>query len=210
MKAATSSVGALGVDTIATITSAQAHSLESSGFSFVVRYLGGLTAVELSEILGEGLAVMPVTYSRGGGWIPSGALGQTDGTTTVSQLYALKFPVGVTVWCDLEGMAGTVADTIAYAEAWGALVQAAGYIPGVYVGAGVPLTSAELYALENIHAYWHSCSEVPEVATCGYQMIQLTPPNIIFHKSVTVDPLEVDIDVIQQDRLGRLPSWATN
>ena len=198
----TAFVRALGVDTIATLSSTNAAAFKNSGYSFVVRYLGSLSSAELDNILNSGLALMPVSYSRAGGWVPSAALGTSDGLNMVKDLKALGLPTGITVWCDLEGMGGVANDTIIYAEAWGACVGAAGYIPGVYVGAGIPLNSAQLYALNNIHAYWHSCSVVPDVNSCSYMMIQLNPPNQI------VDGVEVDIDVIQHDHSGRFPVWA--
>jgi hypothetical protein len=194
-------VRALGVDTIATITAVEAAALKADGFSFVIRYLGSVTFAELDVILSAGLAFMPVGYSRKGGWLPTALLGSQDGALAAYRAKLLVLPPGVTVWCDLEGMGGTAADTIAYAEAWGAAVQTAGFIAGVYVGAGIPLNSTQLYALNNITAYWHSCSEVPDVNECGYMMIQLTPPDLI------VCGIEVDVDVIQEDRMGRLPVW---
>lgn len=201
-------VGALGVDTVATITQAQALSLAKHGYSFVVRYLGGVTQEEVANIFFAELAIMLVGYSRGVGWLPTAALGSYDGASAVAHTKALQLPPGLTLWCDLEGMSGTAADTIEYAEAWGAQVAAAGYVPGVYVGAGIPLDAQQLYALNNIHAYWHSCSVVPDVGSCSYQMYQLNPPNIVFAKDAGVAALEVDIDVVQQDHSGRLPFWA--
>ena len=194
-------VRALGVDTIATITAADAAAFKAAGFSFVVRYLGAVTVSEVDTILAAGLAFMPVGYSRKVGWLPTSALGDQDGALAVARAKLLGLPSSVTVWCDLEGMSGTAANTIAYAEAWGERIEAAGYAAGVYVGASIPLNSTQLYALNNITAYWHSCSEVPDVSECGYTMIQLTPPDLV------VCGVEVDVDVIQEDRMGRLPIW---
>jgi Domain of unknown function (DUF1906) len=198
----TAFVRALGIDTISTITTAQAMAFQQAGFSFAVRYVESLSTTEISAILGAGLALMPVAYSRAGGWMPTAALGTQDGNNMISDLNALSLPKGITVWCDLEGMGGVAADTIAYTEAWGACIEAAGYIPGVYVGAGITLNSAQLYALNNIHAYWHSCSVVPDVDGCSYMMIQLNPPDQV------ICEVEVDINVIQKDHAGRFPIWA--
>jgi hypothetical protein len=194
-------VRALGVDTIATITAADAAAFKAAGFSFVVRYLGAVTSDEVDVILAAGLAFMPVGYSRKAGWLPTGDLGDQDGSLAFARARLLGLPTGTSVWCDLEGMSGTAANTIAYAEAWGERVEGAGYVAGVYVGAGIPLNSTQLYALNNITAYWHSCSEVPNVSECGYTMIQLTPPDLV------ICGVEVDVDVIQKDRMGRLPVW---
>ena len=194
-------VGALGIDTIAVLRRSDADALYGYGFKFAIRYLGSLTTSEVADILDAGLALMPVGYSRGVGWLPTGPEGISDGVRAVKEAQELGLPDGVTVWCDLEGMGGTAADTIAYTEAWGEELMAAGYIPGVYVGAGIPLSGMQLYRLNNVHAYWHACSEVPEVDVCGYQMYQLWPPD------QQICGIEVDIDVIQSDRKGRYPVW---
>ena len=201
--AQTSRPYSIGVDTIATLTTTNVTALKAAGYIFAVRYLGGLTVSEVYDILAGGMALMPVTYSRGGGWTPSAMLGVSDGNSTVASLHALGLPKGITVWCDLEGMGGVAADTIAYANAWAVAVKAAGYIPGAYIGAGIPLNSSEIYKLV-VSAYWHSCSQVPDVDTCGYMMIQLYPPNAI------ICGVEVDIDVIESDHKNRLPIWAVS
>ena len=191
---------AIGIDTVATLTAENVSAFMANGYSFVVRYLGSLTTIEVDTILNSGMAVMPVTYSRAVGWSPSAALGVSDGNLALTHLTHLNLPKGVTVWCDLEGVSGTSSDSIAYANAWASIIQTAGYVAGVYVGADIPLNSEELYKL-NVHAYWQSCSVVPEVDVCGYMMIQLSPPDVI------LNGVEVDVDVIEQDHSGRLPSW---
>ena len=197
-------VGARGIDTIATLTEADVQGLKAK-YDFVVRYVEQLTVGDVALITAAGLGLTTVSFSRAVGWMPDADLGTTDGNDQVARLEHLSIPKGTHTFLDLEGMGGTAADTIAFAEAWGAVVAAAGYIPGVYVGAGIPLTGAQLYALNNVHAYWHSCSEVPEVATCGYVMYQLFPPDQII--KVGSVALEVDIDMIQEDRLGRSLVW---
>lgn len=197
-------VGARGIDTVATLTKADAQGLKTK-YDFAVRYVEQLTAGEVALITDAGLGLVTVSFSRAVGWMPSAGLGTGDGNVHVLKLLQLDIPKGTHTFLDLEGMSGTAADTIAFAEAWGAVVEAAGYIPGVYVGAGITLTGAQLYALNNIHAYWHSCSEVPEVETCGYLMYQLFPPDQIIKVGTTT--LEVDIDMVQGDRLGRSLVW---
>jgi hypothetical protein len=197
-------VGARGIDTIATLTEADVQGLRPK-YDFVARYVEQLTVGEVELITAAGLGLVTVSFSRAVGWMPDASLGTTDGDAHVRKLEQLGIPKGTHTFLDLEGMGGTAADTIAFAEAWGAVVEAAGYIPGVYVGAGIPLTGVQLYALNHIHAYWHSCSEVPEVSTCGYVMYQLFPPDQIITVGTTT--LEVDIDMIQGDRLGRSLVW---
>lgn len=173
---------------------------------FALRYLGSVDAAELQAILDAGLAFMPVTFCRGAGWAPSAALGTQDGKQAATRLGALGIPKGTTVWLDVEGPGGTFHDVIDFINAWAHEVRAAGFDPGLYVGAGAMLTSGELYGLA-VDRYWHSCSRVvdrdgKEVApACGWTMIQVVPGN------VTVAGVEVDIDFIQQDYRGRLPTW---
>jgi hypothetical protein len=188
----------MGFDTVSVLNDAAAAALRAAGMRFAVRYLGSLKGDEVSSILKAGLALMPVTYSRASGWTPTGELGQEDGSSAVADAKAAGFPAGVTVWCDLEGCAGTVETTSAYVNAWAGVVRDAGFDPGLYVGSGQALDGAQLYALA-VDRYWRSFSQVPD-PTCGWSMIQL-------YKTVTVAGTSVDVDVIQYDYRARLPNW---
>ena len=195
MIATSARVAAIGIDTVQKLTAASCHSLKGEGVRFVVRYLGSVTKAELDAILDSGLAFMPVTYAKA-----------YNGMSAVSQLRELSIPHGATVWLDLEGEASAPPDLIAKINAWAGQVEAAGYEPGLYVGAQCVLTSGELYALR-VKRYWDSCSrEVDrngQVANpaCDYCMQQLRPYN------TTLGGVIVDIDVVQQDNKGRVPSW---
>jgi len=191
---------AMGVDTVARLDGAKAKALYDAGMRFVARYLGTLDATELVAITGAGLAVIAVTYSRASGWTPSEALGTSDGKTAVARAAAVRLPVGATLFLDLEGCVGPAPVTTAWANAWATVVQAAGYGAGLYVGAAPGgLDDNGLYALK-VNRYWRSGSRVPE-PKCGYCMLQLYPFN------TTIGGVQVDIDVIQQDRHNRLPCW---
>lgn len=203
MKAATATIPAFGVDTVQVLDTAACRYLVREGFHFVVRYLGGMTREELERIVCSGLGVMPVTYSRGAGWTPTGELGEQDGDKAVGQLHTLGMPEGVTVWLDLEGCAGPADKAAAWVNAWSLVVKSAGYQPGLYVGAQPGgLDSEALWRLPYTTRYWRSCSRVPEPATRGFCMAQLRPPNI------TLGPLKVDVDVVEADFRGGLPTWA--
>jgi hypothetical protein len=195
--------GAKGVDTVAKISAATAAKLRAAGYSFVVRYLGALDAREASVIIGQGLALLAVGYSRRPGWIPSAPEGKADGMLKIEQAEAAGLLPGMTLFCDLEGPGGpNVHDAcIDYVNEWARPIQEAGFVAGLYVGFGVPLTSDELYHELAVTAYWHSCSVVPAVAHRGYQMVQLAPPNR------TVCQTKVDIDFIQADAKGDTPMW---
>lgn len=199
-------VGALGFDTVTEIkTASVAKGLYDSGMRFAVRYLGALSSPEVDLLLGAGLAVMPVTFSRSPGWVPTKAMGEADGREAVANLKAAGLPNGCTVWRDLEGPGGHAQDVIDWVNAWAHVVRDAGYDPGLYAGYGSKLTSSELYGLA-VDRYWHSLSRVTDSAgqlaepTCGWCMYQLYPSRMWAG-------VWVDVNVIQQDYKGRLPLW---
>jgi hypothetical protein len=203
MKASLATLPAFGIDTVQALDFDDCSHLLEHGFDFVVRYLGGLTPKELERILISGLALMPVTYSRAPGWAPTGELGERDGDKAVERLRTLGMPDGVTVWLDLEGCAGPASGTADWVNAWSLVIKSAGYQAGLYVGAQPGgLGPEELWRLPYTTRYWRSCSRVPEPANRGWCMQQLRPPNI------KLGQLTVDVDVIESDFRGGLPTWA--
>lgn len=207
MKIAKASVGAKGIDTAAKLTREIACALKAEipGLEFVARYIGlgapspgDLTRAELDMLLSEGLGVMLVQHVRIAGWQPTEGRGHADGAAAAQQAMALGIPSGMVLWNDLEGIHGTGTDVIAYASAWCAVVRAAGYLPGAYIGSAVPLTSREIFGVLPYVAYWSSGSFVQEQSGRGWQMYQLFP-------SVAHGGIAVDIDCAQEDRRGSRP-----
>jgi hypothetical protein len=203
MKTEKATVGARGIDSLPYSqkgTSAQARALRASGIDFVVLYLGVVTPHILDDVLDAGLAFMPVTLA-----------GRYDGSATVNACKALGLPAGCTVWLDLEGMPSfqtSPQDLMAKIDAWAAAVIAANYQPGLYVGAPQPLTGDELYRLKVVR-YWKAPSRVIDRngtawdgPACGFCMYQCWPQGTWRDTGVLVD-----VDFIQQDFHGRLPSW---
>lgn len=191
-------VGAVGFDCVTPITPREALALKAAGMSFAVRYLGGipgsLTTGERVGLEAAGLGVMAVTYAD-----------DFNGSTAVLRAQAAGILPGVTVWLDVEGYHGDSATLIAKINAWAGAVRAAGYDPGIYVGAQALLTSKQLYDLA-VDRYWHSMSRVVDVGgqlaepSCGWCMLQLYP-------TIKVAGVDVDADVVQSDYEGRVPSW---
>jgi hypothetical protein len=200
-------LGSIGFDTDMKLDADACGRLVDAGMQFAIRYLSltaaaprDLDASETDVIVGAGLALMLVQHVRFAGWHPSAQLGNADGTHAVQNALAASAPKGATIWCDLEGIAGTADDTMAHANAWAAAVRAGAFDPGVYVGSGVPLTAEQLFQKLTVRRYWQSASIVPVVSKRGYQMIQLYP-------ETTVAGVVVDLDVTQSDHLGDLPTW---
>lgn len=189
-------VGARGTDSLTLIDTAErARALKEAGADFAMQYLGTVTSQAVDAILGAGLAFMPITRAN-----------RFDGAAAVAELAALNLPSACTVWLDVEDDASTAPATLRrQIDDWATAIIAAGFEAGIYVGAGCPLTSIELYALK-VTRYWKSQSRVIDrhgqlaEPSCGWCMIQTFP-------SVTWADVLVDVDIIQQDYRHRLPSW---
>jgi len=198
-------VGARGTDSVQVIDGAHAQALKDWGMDFAIRYLGSVTSYEVDTILNADLAFMPVTFGLKHGTPLHQALGLMYGDRSSKQAKAIGIPSGATVWLDLEDCTGTAQEISAFVNAWASVVKGEGFMPGLYVGAGAVLSSAELYAL-GVVRYWQSLSkEIDQRGqlaepNCGWSMIQLFP-------SVTIEGVFVDVDVIQQDYKNRVPAW---
>ena len=144
-----------------------------------------------------GLAVM--TFQ--GYWTPAFSdsnAAASRGQQAVQWAQAVGYPPGAVIWLDWEAVptAGTAA--IAWVNAWAQAVQAGGYTPGLYVGAPQPFDGQTLYTALVVQHYWRSCSQVPDVAVRGYQLVQVSC-------SLTIAGHAVDVDVVTSDHLGGVP-----
>lgn len=206
MKTERAFVGARGVDSLPysnSGTAEQAKRLAAHGVDFFVGYLGSMNPGRLEFILDAGLAFMPVTFA--GEYFDGGA-------DEVARLQALDLPSGSTVWLDLEGDKSFNYDPIKLQRlinAWAKTISDAGYMPGLYVGAPQPLTGSELSRLAVVR-YWkapslvldrngNDWSEPPGIGWCMHQMW----PQGNFRDSGVF----VDVNIIGEDRRGRVPSW---
>ena len=216
--------GARGVDSLSFSqagTLAQAHILKASGVDYFVGYLGEMTPARLGIVLAAGLAFMPVTRAN-----------RFDGAQAVLECQRLGLPKGCTVWLDLEGreiededwttasandrerLASRLIEII---NDWARAVAGAGHLPAIYVGSPQPLTADELWKLAVVR-YWKAYTRVydrfgrthDEPTKAGWCQLQLShgeklgqlwPPGNVPNKTL------VDVNAIQVDRLGRLPTW---
>jgi hypothetical protein len=201
--------GLLGFDTDTVVTPETAAKFFAQGFRFCIRYVSrgaqqgssDLTTSEALGILGAGLALAPVQHVRAEGWMPAPGLGATDGVHAAYHASVLGFPSGINVWCDLEGVAGqaTAELVIDYCNGWFDAVAAAGFAPGLYVGANAILDGQALHERLKFSHYWKSLSKVPQVAVRGYQMIQ--------SNEHSVNGIGIDEDRTQNDLLGVAVVW---
>jgi hypothetical protein len=210
---ATSPSGALAFDANTVLTDATARAFAEAGFECAIRYLprnfvvtptssqGNLTAAEAETILDAGLALMAVQHVSSAGWVPSESLGTSYGQYAVANAQAIGLPAGINLWLDLEGVAsGTAAAIIQdYCNAWYDQVSAAGYVPGIYIGANCGLSATQITGLR-FRYFWQSGSTVPAIST-GYCMRQS------ISSSYMIDGVAYDLDTIQADEYGQTPIW---
>jgi hypothetical protein len=197
-----------GFDCDTALSADLARQFFAQGYKFCLRYLPkrqvssqDLTLQEATDILTSGLALMPVQHGPKQGWFADRALGQQQGREASANAKTIGFPDGVNLWCDVEGVnsSAQAQGVIDYCEAWYEAVSAAGYTPGMYVGAGTLLNGRQIYDLPFRH-YWRSQSQVPDIPHRGYQLIQLGP-------SVEINGVWVDLDVALNDSQGGAARW---
>jgi hypothetical protein len=204
--------GAQGFDTDTALTAETAQAFADAGFRFAVRYLSRQTpqaahdlgTAEAQAILEAGLALMAVQHCAPSGWAPTEALGKQYGQAAVANAQQVGLPAGLCLWLDLEGAAdGTAAsDVIAYANAWFGAVAEAGFVPGVYVGAGCGLSAAELGSDLQCGLFWRSGSDsAPSVDGIGFCMVQT------IDAGAAISGMAYDSDVVQADEQGKTPVW---
>jgi len=206
--------GAPGFDCNTVLTASSAASFVDAGFDFAVRYVprnfvatpdnaqGNLTTPEAEAILGAGLALMVVQHVASAGWTPSQSLGDSYGSYAAQNAQEIGLPPGMILWVDLEGIASgtSPSTTTAYCQAWADQVSAAGYVPGVYIGANTGLNASQIEALP-FDYYWQSGSSVPALNQTGYCMVQS------ISSSYVVAGVAYDLDVVQTDLDGKTPVW---
>jgi hypothetical protein len=207
--------GLRGFDTAKKLRRNVAAAFFTQGYRYCVRYVrrdkahpDDLTRREATGVLDAGLGLMIVQYVESEeSWTPTAEKGQANGTTAALEAHDVGVPAGVTLWCDLEGVASaTPAQQVTdYCNQWHSVVASAGYVPGLYVGWRAGLTPTQLYKSLRYTHYWASYNlnvdEVPIVR--GVQMKQSVRrasdavPGVSF---------EFQTDRVRTDGLGGRPT----
>ncbi|HJQ10301.1 MAG TPA: glycoside hydrolase domain-containing protein [Gemmatimonadaceae bacterium] len=207
--------GVRGFDTTETVGPKTARAFRRGGYRFAVRYVrrdkphaSALKANEARTLLSTGIGLMIVQYVESeSAWTPTGAKGARNGGVAASECELLGVPWGVTVWCDLEGIApGTSSQrVIDYCNAWHAAVSGSGYTPGVYVGYRAGLTPSQLYRALRFTHYWgaYNLNSDQYPAVRGVQMKQGRARQADRPSGVTID---FQTDRVRADALGGRPT----
>jgi len=207
--------GVRGFDTAERVNPNAAAAFRRGGYRFCVRYVrrdkphaSALSASEARSLLNVGIGLMLVQYVESDtSWIPSGAKGTTNGSVAASEAAKLGVPWGVTVWCDLEGVApGTPAQSVIdYCNRWHIAVTSGGYVAGLYVGYHCGLTPTQLYRALRFTHYWgaYNLNADQYPAVRGVQMRQLRAGKEDFVAGQSTD---FQVDKIGADKLGGRPT----
>ena len=214
--------GVRGFDTTETVTTNTAVAFRRAGYRFCVRYVrrdkphaSALKASEARSLLTAGIGLMIVQYVESEtAWSPTGGKGVRNGAVAASECELLGVPWGVTVWCDLEGVApGTSSQrVIDYCNAWHSAVSSAGYVAGLYVGYRAGLTATQLYRALRFTHYWaaYNLNTDRYPAVRGVQMKQSKAKSSERPARTSID---FQADRVRADALGgrptllALPGW---
>ncbi|MHB8330770.1 MAG: glycoside hydrolase family 25 domain-containing protein [Acidiferrobacteraceae bacterium] len=201
--------GSAGVDLDSAVTPAIAAGFRAAGKLFCMRYGTTVTAAEIAALHAEGLGVGFVSFGRQADF--SARAGAADAAAILTHLRSQGVAyTGATVGLDLETPRGaTIADLLAYERGFAGVVVNNGCTSGVYLGAGLGMTSAELYSMSATR-YWKSGSRIVDLTgaaaepACGYCLTQVLP----FDQPC--GGAEVDYDFAGADFEGRewIALWA--
>lgn len=173
--------GSAGVDLDSPVTPSIAAGFRQAGKSFVMRYATVVTASEIAACHAEGLGVGFISFGRQS--LFNALTGQQDATAILKHLASIGVPLGdgLTIGLDLETPKGAlIADLLAYERGFAGYIVSPGCTSGAYIGAGLGMTSAELYSLAATR-YWKSGSKIEDLKgeaaepNCGYCLTQTLP-----------------------------------
>jgi hypothetical protein len=207
--------GVRGFDADETILPQTAAAFHAHGYRFCLRYVGRVKASprdlkrsEAAGLLAAGLGLMPVQHvASETAWTPTSGKGKSYGTFAANEAARIGIPPGVTVWCDLEGVAvGTEAGgVIDYCNEWHSAVAKAGFVPGLYVGWHAGLDAMPLYRDLRFTHYWSAYNLNADQAPAkrGVQMRQA-----VRKTTDKVPGIEFlfQTDRVQADALGGRPT----
>jgi hypothetical protein len=207
--------GVRGFDTAEIVAPKAAAAMRGHGYRFCVRYVrrdkphaSALSASEAKSLLGNGIGLMLVQYVESEtSWNPTATKGTTNGRIAGAEAAKLGVPWGVTVWCDLEGVASRTASSkvIDYCNNWHLAVASAGYVPGLYVGYHAGLNATQLYRALRFSHYWsaYNLNTDQAPAVRGVQMRQAQRKQ---RDSVPSAGFDFQVDTIRADALGGRPT----
>jgi len=194
-------LGFRGFDTTTPLDVALCKAARAAGLDFAMRYGRSVTPAEIDAAMSSGLWLGFLTYGRQSDF--STATGVEDARALLDQVHGvLGVPSGITLGLDLETPRGATLDELRAYEAGFAQTVVPVNSSGVYVGAGLGMTSRELYALASTR-YYKAGSRIVDAAgnaaepACGWCLMQGYPLDQSFAGT------RIDYDFAQHDFRGR-------
>jgi hypothetical protein len=168
------------IDTDTAITPDVARELAAAGYTAVLRYGVDTTPAEFAGIMAAKLAYGMLTHGRRSTF--TGDTGAADAQALLDKAKQLGIPPGLTYGLDMESPKGaTAVDLLTYERTYGLrILSVPGNLPGLYAGAGLLLSSAELSSMV-AKRYYKSGSRVVDAEgrvaepARGWSLIQRLP-----------------------------------
>ena len=189
--------GLLGFDSLNVETPAQIACLSAAGYSFdLVNTNGTNWADEYNAAAAAGMDVVLFQGYDPTTW-PDNTQGTTRGAIAGQKAGDVGYPKGSQIFLNLENNTNSTAATaIQWVTNWANAIRAAGYTPGVYVGAPQVLSQAQVNALP-VSVFWRSASSSAPQAGAGFVVRQTAVT-----QSACGIPNGIDTDVAGQDLRG--------
>lgn len=195
--------GLKAFDTNSVVTKELAQAMYRQGYRATIRYVRraphheyDITPSEAARILQSGLALGIVQHVAPENWTPTPELGRRYGVTAAEECASIGLPVGVNVWCDLEGVKlGTPEEqVIQYLNEWWNAVAHVGYLPGLYVGFQPGVSAMNLYKRLKYQYYWAAYNlnkdQYPAVRNvCMQQNVEKTMLGVKFDPDICLADL---------------------
>lgn len=202
----------LWVDTATPCSAAVLSAVRARGAFGVGRYVplpgnpsaGDVSAEELAricDIVGQCVLFQHVRRPESGytGWRPSQHSGSVDAQAAVA--HATKVGYAGHLFLDFENIDDSPIEATKFAVDWQAVVRAAGFKAGLYVGFQVPVHPTDLYELPGFDSYASDIGD-RQVSTRGTAYLQT-------QYKVFIGGIEFDLATMRADRLGCLPYVAS-
>lgn len=216
--------GVLGLDFNAdgqAMTAERARGFREKQYRFCLRYVPreatagtvdfDLRKAEAQMLLDEGFALMVVQHFKSeAGWTPTPKLGTDYGAFAARWAQEkVGLSEGVCIFLDLEAVRkGTPRqDIIDYCVNWHHQVEAAGYVPGVYLGTKAGIADKDVAKVLPFAHHWAAFNETFEVPGRGIKLKQIRVGKDSDLRPAAAQGFRFQADRTSNDKDGEALSW---
>jgi len=189
---------ALGFDAASDQSSADISCMKGAGYTYEVLYvnINSDWASTYSALNSNGMQAVLQQGHVNDAFFQDPATGTSTGKDNAAAARSVNYPQGADFFLDVEGTTAGESTLIAWVNNWAAQIKAAGYVPGVYSGAGANLTSSDLApaTLPDVKVYWQSESTSAPDPAQGYVIVQSLSTNGPCGFSIDPDNAKIDLN----------------